>query len=86
MNLTIILIYLQASSSSSFRNDLQTTSQRSSLTDSREQSLSVEGEEVNDGGNASPPAIKKRKISSQESSESCPGILDFGLLFNHQGT
>lgn len=47
----------------------QVTRQRSSLTDSREQSLSLEGEE--DGEPGTPPSSKRRKItSSQDSSES----------------
>ncbi|KAG0723840.1 Protein bric-a-brac 2 [Chionoecetes opilio] len=47
----------------------QTSRQRSSMTDSREQSLSVEGEE--EGEAATPPSNKKRKItSSHDSSES----------------
>ncbi|XP_045107444.1 LOW QUALITY PROTEIN: atrophin-1-like [Portunus trituberculatus] len=47
----------------------QTSRQRSSMTDSREQSLSVEGEE--EGEAATPPPNKKRKMtSSHDSSES----------------
>ncbi|KAK8373895.1 hypothetical protein O3P69_011732, partial [Scylla paramamosain] len=47
----------------------QTSRQRSSMTDSREQSLSVEGEE--EGEPITPPSNKKRKItSSHDSSES----------------
>ncbi|XP_042884786.1 protein abrupt-like isoform X4 [Penaeus japonicus] len=47
----------------------QVTRQRSSLTDSREQSLSLEGEEEADPG--TPPSTKRRKITpSHDSSES----------------
>lgn len=47
----------------------QVTRQRSSLTDSREQSLSLEGEEEADPG--TPPSTKRRKVTpSHDSSES----------------
>ncbi|KAK8722499.1 hypothetical protein OTU49_012244 [Cherax quadricarinatus] len=50
----------------------QVTRQRSSLTDSREQSLSLEGDEEGDPG--TPPSSKKRKITaSHDSSESLHG-------------
>lgn len=53
-------------------NILQATRQRSSLTDSREQSLSLEGEEEGEPG--TPPSNKRRKITgSHDSSESVQG-------------
>jgi len=51
--------------SSSFSS--QATRQRSSLTDSRDQSLSLEGEDEGEPG-GTPPSSKKRKIASEHDS------------------